>query len=382
VLGSSNIGVWDWVSYINVYPQVIFGKDQHIETGMTQVKLVNQDLKWEELSQMNAGFDATLFDNHLDMSFDYYIKTTKDILTGMQILMSTGNNGGNPMVNAASVRNTGVDLSLTWRDKLGGLNYSVNLNGSYLNNKILKLGYDRQYFTQWDTKSYVGKSIGEWYLIKTDGLFRSEADVLAHTNSKGQLIQPNAKPGDVRYVDYNDDGQITDADRQHCGSTIPKFHLSSTINLEYKGFDLMALLNSSFGNKLFNGPRSAYDRFDDNSNYRANYDPWSPTNVNAKDPRPIYGDARNVRGDQDRWLENGNYVRVSQLALGYTFPKSLIGQYFQQIRLFVNAQNLITFTKYTGLDPEFINTNIWDRGYDGGSFPNPKGVTFGAQIKF
>ena len=382
VLGSSNIGVWDWVSYINVYPQVIFGKDQHIETGMTQVKLVNQDLKWEELSQMNVGFDATLFNNHLDMSFDYYIKTTKDILTGMQILMSTGNNGGNPMVNAASVRNSGVDLSLTWRDKLGGLNYSVNLNGSYLNNEILKLGYDRQYFTQWDTKSYVGKSIGEWYLIKTDGLFRSEADVLAHTNSKGQLIQPNAKPGDVRYVDYNDDGQITDADRQHCGSTIPKFHLSSTINLEYKGFDLMALLNSSFGNKLFNGPRSAYDRFDDNSNYRANYDPWSPTNVNAKDPRPIYGDARNVRGDQDRWLENGNYVRVSQLALGYTFPKSLIGQYFQQIRLFVNAQNLITFTKYTGLDPEFINTNIWDRGYDGGSFPNPKGVTFGAQIKF
>jgi TonB-linked SusC/RagA family outer membrane protein len=382
VLGSSNIGVWDWVSFINVYPQVIFGKDQHIETGMTQVKLVNQDLKWEELSQMNAGFDATLFDNHLDMSFDYYIKTTKDILTGMQILMSTGNNGGNPMVNAASVRNTGVDLSLTWRDKLGGLNYSVNLNGSYLKNEILKLGYDRQYFTQWDTKSYVGKSIGEWYLIKTDGLFRSEADVLAHTNSKGKLIQPNAKPGDVRYVDYNDDGQITDADRQHCGSTIPKFHLSSTINLEYKGFDLMALLNSSFGNKLFNGPRSAYDRFDDNSNYRANYDPWSPTNVNAKDPRPIYGDARNVRGDQDRWLENGNYVRVSQLALGYTFPKSLTGQYFQQIRLFVNAQNLITFTSYTGLDPEFINTNIWDRGYDGGSFPNPKGVTFGAQIKF
>lgn len=382
VLGSSNIGVWDWVSFINVYPQVIFGKDQHIETGMTQVKLVNQDLKWEELSQMNAGFDATLFDNHLDMSFDYYIKTTKDILTGMQILMSTGNNGGNPMVNAASVRNTGVDLSLTWRDKLGGLNYSVNLNGSYLKNEILKLGYDRQYFTQWDTKSYVGKSIGEWYLIKTDGLFRSEADVLAHTNSKGQLIQPNAKPGDVRYVDYNDDGQITDADRQHCGSTIPKFHLSSTINLEYKGFDLMALLNSSFGNKLFNGPRSAYDRFDDNSNYRADYDPWSPTNVNAKDPRPIYGDARNVRGDQDRWLENGNYVRVSQLALGYTFPKSLTGQYFQQIRLFVNAQNLITFTNYTGLDPEFINTNIWDRGYDGGSFPNPKGVTLGAQIKF
>ena len=196
------------------------------------------------------------------------------------------------------------------------------------------------------------------------------------------MIQPNAKPGDVRYIDYNDDGQITDADRQHCGSTIPKFHLSSTINLEYKGFDLMALLNSSFGNKLFNGPRSAYDRFDDNSNYRADYDPWSATNVNAKDPRPIYGDARNVRGDQDRWLENGNYVRVSQLALGYTFPKSLIGQYFQQIRLFVNAQNLITFTKYTGLDPEFVNTNIWDRGYDGASFPNPKGVTFGAQIKF
>ena len=144
--------------------------------------------------------------------------------------------------------------------------------------------------------------------------------MLAHTNSKGQLIQPNAKPGDVRYVDYNDDGQITDADRQHCGSTIPKFHLSSTINLEYKGFDLMALLNSSFGNKLFNGPRSAYDRFDDNSNYRANYDPWSPTNVNAKDPRPIYGDARNVRGGSGSLVRKWKLCTCKSIGFGIYIP--------------------------------------------------------------
>lgn len=382
VLGSSNIGVWDWVSFINLYPQAIFGTDQHIESGMTQVKLVNEDLKWEELTEMNSGIDAQLFNNRLSVSADYYIKTTKDVLTGMQILMSTGNNGGNPNVNAASLRNTGFEISLGWKDKIGDISYSVGLNGSTNKNEILKLGYGRTEFTQWNTKSRVGHSIGDWFLIKTDGIFKSDAEVLAHTNSAGKLIQPNAKPGDIRYVDANNDGMITDADRQYCGTTLPKLQLSMNGTVEYKGFDLMFELRGSFGHKLFNAPRAGYDRFDDNSNYRADYDAWSPSNPNAKDPRPLYGDARNSRGDQDRWLEKGDYLRLTQLAIGYTLPKSLRGQYIDQVRLFVNAQNLFTITKYKGLDPEFLNGNIWDRGYDPASYPTAKGLTIGAQITF
>lgn len=383
VLGTSNIGVWDWVSFITVFPQAVFGTGQSVQTGMTQIKLANADLKWEKLSQINAGFDAALLNNKLAISVDYFIKETKDVLTPMQILMVTGNNGGNPNVNAATLQNTGIEVSATWRDKIGkDFGYSFNVNGSFLKNKIKELGYGRTEFTQWDTKSKVGHPIGEWYLIKTDGLFRSEEEVQAHKNSEGKLIQPNARPGDVRFIDANDDGMITDADRQYCGSTLPKFQLGMNWGFEYKGFDLQLQFSGAFGHKSFNGPRSAYDRFDDNSNYRADYDPWTPDNPNAKDPRPIYADSRNVRGNQDRWLENGSYLRVKQMALGYNLPKSLLGEVFSGIRVYVNAQNLITFTSYKGLDPEFLNTNIWDRSYDGGSFPNPRGVTFGAQVSF
>lgn len=381
MLGTSNIGEWDWLYLINSFPQAIFG-DQ-INIGMTQVRLANQDLKWEKLTQLNVGFDAMLFSNKLQLSLDYFLKETKDVLTPMQILRSTGHSGDNPYVNAATLQNTGIEISATWRDKIGNdLNYSVNVNGSYLKNEIKKLGYGLNEFNQWDTKSKIGEPIGEWYLIKTNGIFKTMDEVNAHTNSKGQKIQPNAKPGDIRYEDYNDDGVITDADRQHCGSTIPKFYLGMNLGLEYKGIDLQVQLAGAFGHKSFNGPRSGYDRFDDNSNYRADYDPWTPENPNAKDPRPLYADSRNSRGDQDRWLENGSYLKVKQIALGYSLPKSLLGDIFSQVRFYINAQNLITFTSYKGLDPEFLNTNIWDRSYDGGAYPNPYGFTVGTQITF
>lgn len=382
VLGTSNIGVWDWVSFITVFPQVAFGTDQAVYTGMTQIQLANEDLKWEKVAQMNAGFDAVFLDNRLNLSIDYFDKQTKDVLTPMQILMVTGNNGGNPVVNAASLQNRGVELAAEWRDRVGEFGYQIGFNGSYIKNKILELGYDRDEFTQWNTKSKVGESIGDWYLIKTDGLFRTDAEVQDHKNSKGELIQPNAKPGDVKFIDFNDDGQITEADRQYIGRSMPRYQIGGNIGFDYKGFDLQFQFTGAFGFLSFNGPRSGYDRFDDNSNYRVDYDPWTPENPNAKDPRPIYADSRNVRGDQDRWLENGNYVRIRQMALGYNFPKSITGDLFSQIRLYVNAQNLVTFTKYRGLDPEFLNRSIWERSYDGGAFPNPKGFTFGAQITF
>lgn len=381
-LGTSNNKYYDYMALINLYPQVVFGND-NLQNGMTQVKLVNEDLKWEVLTQLNLGFDAAFLKNRLGLSAEFFIKESKDVLTEMPILAATGNNGGNPWVNAATLKNTGFEVTLSWRDKIGkDIDYNISTNVSYLKNKVVKLGYGMDEFDQWDTKTKVGRPIGEWYLIKTDGLFKTDAEVQAHKNSKGQVIQPNAKPGDIRYIDYNDDGQITDADRQHCGSTIPNLQMGVNMGFRYKNLDLQVQMSGSFGNKIFNGPRSGYDMFNDNSNYRADYDPWTPENPNAKDPRPLYGDSRNSRGGQDRWLESGSYWRVKQIALGYNLPKSLTKNVFENIRVYVNAQNLITFTSYTGLDPEFLNKNIWDRSYDGGYFPNPRGITFGAQVSF
>lgn len=381
VLGTSNNGNYDYIELINLYPQVIFG--DKVQSGMIQTALVNKDLKWEEMAQFNVGIDASLLKNRLGVTADFFIKNSTDVLTRMPVLSSTGHSGDNPWVNSASIRNTGFELAATWKDNIGSdMDYSIGLNGSFLKNKLTKIGYGLTEFNQWNTKSKVGESIGQWYLIKTDGLFRSEEEVQAHKNSEGKLIQPDAKPGDVKYVDYNNDGQITDADRQYCGENMPKYELGIDLGFRYKDFDLQIQMGGAFGHKLFNGPRSAFDRFDDNSNYRADYDPWTPENPNGKDPRPIYGDSRNVRGDQDRWLENGNYLRVKQIALGYNIPKSILGKVINSARLYVNAQNLITFTSYKGLDPEFLNGSLWERSYDNGAFPNPRTITFGAQISF
>lgn len=379
VLGSSNIGAWDYTSFINTFPQIILG-DQ-IVNGMTQVKLVNSNLTWEELHEVNVGVDFGMFNNRLTGSVDYFIKETKDILTAMDILDATGNNGGSPVVNAASLKNSGVELEATWRDKVGDFSYNVTLGASTIKNEVLDLGYGKEMYDNWDTRTYVGQPIGQWYLIKTDGIFQSEEEVLAHRNADGKVIQPNAKPGDIRYVDADGSGFISDADRQYCGSSFPTFTYSVQAGVQWKGIELSIVGRGAAGMMYFNGPRSGYDRFDDNSNYRANYDAWTPENPNAKDPRPVYQNSVNSAGNQDRWLEKGDYFRISQISLGYSFPRSVLGNSLQGLRVFANLQNMITFTDYTGRDPEFLNSNIWDRGYDTG-VPNPEGVTFGAQITF
>lgn len=381
VLGTSNNGFYDYMALMNLFPQAVFGDEVH--SGVIQSALVNPVLKWEKMAQFNVGFDGVFLDNRLFLSSDFFIKDSRDVLAPLPILDITGNMGGDPWVNALTLRNTGFEVSATWKDRIGkDMDYSVGFDFSYVKNKIRKMGYDVPGFTQWNTKSMVGKSIGQWYLIKSDGIFKSDAEVQAHKNSQGVVIQPDAKPGDIRFIDYNDDGQITDKDRQYCGENMPKYELGINLGFRYKDFDLQVQMSGAFGHKIFNGPRSAMDRFDDNSSYRKDYDPWTPQNPNAKDPSPIYGKAHNVQGNQHRWLENGNYLRVKQMALGYNVPKSLLGNVIGSARIYVNAQNLITFTSYNGLDPEFLNRSIWERSYDGGAFPNPRGVTFGAQVSF
>lgn len=384
VLGTSNNGEYDYMNLINLRPQVVFGNDV-LHYGMTQTRLAYSSLKWEEIAQLNMGLDALLLQGKLLLSADYFVKKSRDVLTKLPISIFLGHSGDAPWVNAATIQNKGVEVTAGWKDHIGkDASYRIGLNFSYMHNKLVSMGTNNPHdeFNQWSTKSKVGKSIGQWYLIKTDGLFRSKEEVEVHRNSKGQLIQPDAQPGDVRFIDANDDGFITDADRQYCGENMPKVELGMDVGFHYKAFDLQMVLSGAFGHKTFNGPRSAMDAFSDNSNYRGDYDSWTPDNPLAKDPRPIYGDTRNVRGEQDRWLENGNYLKVKQLVLGYSFPQRMLGTYINQLRLFVNAQNILTISPYTGLDPEFLNMDIWSRSFDGGSFPNPKAVTFGMSISF
>lgn len=381
-LGNVNIGNWDYVAVLNSFPVAVFGSDQHLENGMTQIKLVNSDLKWEEQTQENFGLDAAFLDSKLQISAEYFISTTKDVLTPMPILLTTGNDGGNPYVNAASLRNKGFEFSGSWRDTKGGFKYSLGATFTRLRNEVLEFGYGKVEQYTWITKTEIGEPLAMFYTIKTDGLFQNEGEVLAHKNSAGTVIQPNAKPGDIRYVDVNDDGQINNEDRTITGNPWPKFEIGLNGQVSYKDFDFSFAGFGSFGQDVFNGAASWMGGFSDNTNHLSGYKGWTEENPNTENPRVIYADNRNARGDQDRWIEKGSYFKIRQMTLGYTFPETQLLNVFDNMRVSVTGQNLITITNYTGLDPEFKSPDIWVKGQDDAAYPSPKSVVFSLSFQF
>lgn len=382
-LGSSNIGYWDYLATVNTFSTIAVGRDQHIEPGATQLQLVNNNLRWETLIEQNYGFDASLLEGRLSLSAEYYIAKTEDVLTGMPIAITTGNDGGNPLVNAADIQNKGFEFSATWKENSRPIKWNVTANLTTVNNEVLSLGYNRNNIYVGNTVTEVGEPIGMWYVLQTDGLFQSMDQVNSYKNKAGQVIQPDAKPGDIRFVDNNGDGQITNADKKVVGSPWPEMELGLNGGVSYQNFEFNMSWFGAFGATVFNGPRSITDRFDDNSNYMKGVKPWTPDNTNTKTPRAYYGTTLNSRGDTERWLENGSFARLKFISLAYNFPSSLVKQIgFSDVQLSVSAQNLLTFTGYTGLDPEFANHSIWERGYDFGAFPNVKMYSIGLQFGF
>jgi TonB-linked SusC/RagA family outer membrane protein len=381
-LGNVNIGEWDYLAVINSFPIAVLGSDQHIVPGMTQIQLVNADLKWEEQTQENFGLDISFLENKLQLNAEYFISTTKDVLTPMPILMSTGNDGGNPYVNAASLRNKGIEITGTWRDKKGDFNYSIGATFTRLRNEVLEFGYGKVEQYTWITKTEIGEPLAMFYTLKTDGIFQSEAEVLAHTNSEGAIIQPNAKPGDIRYADVNDDGQINNEDRTITGNPWPKFDIGLNGQVTYKNFDFSFAGFGSFGQDVFNGAASWMGGFSDNTNHLSGYKPWTREDPNTGNPRVIYADNRNARGDQDRWIEKGSYFKIRQMTLGYTFNIQQIRHIFDDLRVSVTGQNLITLSNYGGLDPEFKSPDIWVKGHDDAAYPSPKSVVFTLSVQF
>jgi len=386
-LGNAAIGNYTYVPTLSHFPLAVFGTTQQVYNGMTQLQLANEDLHWETKTQKNIGLDIAFLKNRLQVSAEYFISTTKDVLVPAPILMATGNDGGNPLANAASLENKGVELTALWKDQIGDFKYSVSANITKINNKVLTLGYGKQEVLTGLTITEVGQPIGMFYLIKTNGIFKTQEELDSYVTSKGVPIvnSNNKRPelGDIRYVDFNDDGIISSAgDRQNCGSPWPTFEGGISFNVEYKHFDLSVIGFGSFGQKGWNQLSATLNRFDDNSNYLVGINPWTPENTNTNFPRLLYGDDRNSRGDQDRWLEDASYFKIKDITLGYSFKMPVIAKYVDNLRVSVTAQNLITFTKYTGLDPEFVNGSIYDRGVDPVSYPSPKSFIFSLNVTF
>ncbi|QNF32823.1 TonB-dependent receptor [Adhaeribacter swui] len=396
-LGIVTLNSWDYTAFINNSPRAIFGPNQTPFVGSTQAQVINENLKWEERTVRNIGIDAGFLNNSLVVSLEAYNSLSKDNLLQLSVPGYLGNLRGDPFANAGSIRNKGIEFSATYRNSNRPLKWDVSGNFTTIRNEVESVGFQGEginYIQSGNTRTQVGRSLGEWYLLQTDGLFQTQEEVNNYVNSAGVRIQPNAKPGDVRYIDQNGDGTINSDDRTFRGSPWPKLQTGAQFNASYKQFSLNLQLVGVFGYKIYNDVRRSLDSYQQ-TNFRSDINPWSPTNTDTSDPRIALnteqGIIDNNRGESDRWLENGSYVRMRNVELGYNVPPTFLSRAgIQNARVFISGQNLFTITKYSGLDPDVVGNpdpnnaqvRILQRGVDLGNWPASRVFSLGVQCDF
>jgi TonB-dependent starch-binding outer membrane protein SusC len=385
-LGLSNLGSFDNTALINTFPLYIFGNSQTLQTGATQSLLANADLRWEKRKTTNIGTDVSLLNNRITITAEYYKSVSEDVLINAPIALTTGS-AGSPLVNAASLENTGIELGITYRENRRKLKYDITANITTVKNKVTELGnlgVGKTYIPTGITRTQIGRSVGEWFVWQTDGLFQNQKEIDDHK------VQPWAKPGDIRLTDTDNNGVLNDEDRTFTGSPWPKLQTGFVFNASYKRFTFNMIWYGVFGNKIFNSVRYWTDRFEDNGNYRRGIKPWTPQTPNTDFPRVAInnggadlGILYNSRFETDRWIENGSYLRLRNLEIGYTVAEKLLGKIgFTNARVYVSGQNLVTFSKYLGLDPDITGNGILERGHDVGNYPASRIISFGLQCGF
>lgn len=389
VLGNQKIDNYQYSSTITTginYPDGNGGLLQ----GAFPKNFANPDIKWEETAMTNVGIDFMAFNNRLSLTADYYVKNTKDILLTVPIPISSGG-ANDPIRNAGKIRNNGFEFNLGWMDQPNpDISYGINLIGSFNKNKVIAMGSEsgsikggstNQNITTSETKA--GYPIGGYWLISTAGYFNSQEEVDAYAKD-GKKIQPAAEPGDIKFVDANNDGVINDDDRVFQGSPFPDFTFALNGNMRYKNFDLSIGLQGVLGNKIYNATRQTLEDVTKGSNFLAScLDYWTPENKNASHPRLTWDDPnRNTRAESDRYLENGSYLRLRSVQLGYTFPQTWFKGAIQHARVYINAENLFTITSYSGYSPDVNADNANYRGFDNFIYPTNRTFMLGLNVTF
>ncbi len=387
VLGNQEIPTYGYSAFINSNSNYNFGGA--FAAGSSQYAYANPLLRWEQSTTSSAGLDLSMWNNRLSFSAEYYYNKSKDLLVGVPIPRSNGT-FDNPIVNAASMRNQGLEFTAGIRDGESDFTYDINVNLSTLNNKVLSLGdYGEPIFGNMSRTS-VGSEVGALFGYVSDGLFQSQEEIDGHAFQSALTA-----PGDIKFRDINgrgDDGQlllgqpdglITAEDRMYLGSAIPKFYYGFNFNGGYKGFDLTIFMQGQSGNLIVNGVRQTLSRLDFDNHAVDMLNFWSPTNTNTDVPRPIVGDP-NLNGRESiRWMENGSYLRIQNAQLGYSFPlAALTPLHLTKLRVYLSGQNLYTFTGYSGFDPDISNDGLFSRATDYGSWPNPRTYLAGIQLSF
>lgn len=339
----------------------------------------NPDIKWETVKQGNIGFDATLLDQRINLTFDTYIKRTTDMLVAMVVPISSGYSDiYTPMINAGEVKNTGWELSISSQNTKGAFEWNTDFNISYNKNKVVKLNNGTPIY--FGTQSHIeGRPVGSFYGWVTNGIFQNWDEVNNYAYQyQGADAANGTAPGDIKFLDINNDGVVNDYDRTYIGNPTPAWNFSMNNSFAYRNFDLQIFLQGVAGNKIYNSNRVSLEGMYTIKNQTTKVlDRWTGEGTSNSIPRAIYSDPNKNTRTSNRFVEGGKYLRLKNVTLGYTLPASLLKKaYISNLRVYMSAQNLLTLTKYSGFDPEVQG------GVDNSSYPLTRTISFGVDFKF
>lgn len=347
----------------------------------------DKNLRWETLEETDLAVEFALLDNRLTGEVTYYNKRTRNALVQVTIPAILGDPDQQYVTNAASFRNTGVEIGLNYKDKIGkNFTYTVGANGTFNRNRILDLKQGQPLFSGgvgsqgFVTFSAPGQPIGSFYVLQSLGVFHSQAEINAYTDKNGNPIQPGAQPGDLKYADINGDGVIdvsaNSDDKVFAGSYQPKFYYGINLGLTYSNFDLNADFYGNAGSKIYNGKKAF--RFDSRDNVEADYasSRWTPQNTSGNDPRIL----STSTPASTYFIESGDFLRLNNLTIGYTISKKSLERVgFESLRVFITSQNLFTITPYSGFTPaDLPGSSPLNAGIELNAYPTSR--TFGAGV--
>lgn len=384
--GNENIDDFRYAVFTSTGNNYIFGRGESVVNGVKANGLSNPDLKWEESEQTDIGLDLGFMDNALTFSVDYYIKKTNGMLMTMAIPSYVGET--KPIGNVGKMENSGVEFELGYKFRVSDAQFSIRGNASYLKNKLVNLGndtgwaaYDSFQSVGTITRAMNGEPFPYFYGLKTDGIFQTQQEVDSYVGPDGKTpVQPDARPGYVRFVDINRDGVIDDNDRTKLGKGMPDWTFGVNLSASWRRFDLSMMWQGTAGNDVFDATR----RIDINSTNLPSWmlGRWTGPGTSDKYPLFIVGDSSDNWKSSDLYVYDGSYLRLKNIELGYTLPDKIAHNVqISRLRLFVSAENLLTFTKYHGFDPE-ISSGGTSLGVDYGVYPQARVWRIGFNLEF
>ena len=389
--GNDRIGDFTYAVYANPGNNYAFGSgataSETITIGTKPSGLANPNVKWEQSIQTDLGLETGFLGNRITATVDFYNKLTSGMLQAMAVPSYAGDSA--PMGNVGNMVNRGVEIDLAYRDHVGDFHYKVSANATYNRNKLTYLGDDATFLNGSSHKigqlsrGIVGMPFPYFYGYKADGIFQNPAEVAAYVNADGALLQPKAEPGDVRFVDVNGDGTLNDADRTYIGKGIPDWSFGITLSAEYKGFDFSMLLQGVAGIQAFNVTRRT-DLYYINLP-KTILNRWTGEGSTNRYPRFVFDSANENYRVSDLWVEDASFLRARNIQLGYTLPAKLTQKVrIARLRIYAQAENAFTLTRYTGCDPEVTGGNGFasDAGIDRGVYPQARTITFGLNLNF